>query len=257
MLDSLTEILVEAGGILLARRASGDFRFRRDGVSVNASVDLEVHEFLARALASATAGIPVVSEEDAAGRGGTRPAEYWLIDPLDGTASFVDGFPGYVTQAALMRGSTPVLAAVHAPSFGETFVAELGSGAAKNGQRLRVREKPLERCIVTDNYPSPRGVVVDLMGTLGISEYRECGSIGLKICRVADSNADLFFKDVTVRDWDVAAPQLVLEEAGGSLSDASGARFPYAGEFEHAGLLAASSSKVAARVIAWVRSNNE
>jgi len=257
MLDSLVEILVEAGRMLLARRLSGDFTFRRSGVSVNASVDLEVHEFLAGSLAGLSAGIPVISEEDAAGRLGARPDEYWLIDPLDGTASFVDGFAGYVTQAALMRGARPVLAVVHAPSLEETFVAEVGAGAAKNGQPLRVREKGLDRCVITDNYPTPSGLVVDLMHSLGVPEYLECGSIGLKICRVADSSADLFVKDVTVRDWDLAAPQLVLEEAGGSISDGSGTRFPYAGGFEHRGLVAGGSAKVAARVVAWLRDGRD
>ena len=107
--------------------------------------------------------------------------------------------------------------------------------------------------VLTDNYPAPRGIAADLIHDWDIPGYLECGSIGLKICRVAEGHADFFVKDVPVRDWDVAAPQLVLEEAGGQLSDSTGRRFPYAGGFEHTGLIACATSGMTVRVAAWLK----
>lgn len=253
MLEHLADILHQAGRLLLDSRSTGGFTYRRDGAAISASVDMDAHHFLVRVLSELSPGVPVLSEEDPQGRARERPDLYWLIDPLDGTASFVDGFPGFVTQAALVRGHRPVLAGVYAPVSDETFLAESGGGATRNGKRLRVELRPADKWVLTDNYPAPHGIAADLVHDWGIPGYLECGSIGLKICRVAEGNADLFVKDVPVRDWDVAAPQLVLEEAGGQLSDAAGRPFPYAGGFEHTGLIACATSGMTVRVTAWLK----
>lgn len=253
VLERLAEVLQRAGELLLERRRSGRFTFRRDPGSVIASVDVEAHQNLVTALTALTPEVPVLSEEDPAARAGERPNEYWLIDPLDGTASFVDGYEGFVTQAALMRNRTAILAGVYAPALAQMFLAERGAGAVRDGVRLTVGTRASQEWTLTDNYPTPRGVAAELMRDWNLTRYLECGSIGLKICRIADASADVFVKDVAVRDWDVAAPQLVLEEAGGYVSDAAGCAFAYAGGYEHRGLVACSSAAGAERVVDWLR----
>ena len=253
MLDRLADILRQVGNLLLDRRSSREFTFRRQDTSVSASVDIEAHNFLVCALSELLPGVPVLSEEDSAARSSARPDKYWLIDPLDGTASFVDGYAGFVTQAALIHRCQPVAAAVHAPAFDETYLAEAGGGAVRNGFRCRVQLRPITEWTLTDNYPVAKGIAADLMRDWSIPNYLECGSIGLKICRVAEGNADIFIKDVTVRDWDVAAPGLILEEAGGILTDGTGRRFPYRGLFENRGLLACTSEDIRARVVTWLK----
>jgi len=254
MLDRLSHILRDAGALLLERRSRGAFTFEREAASVHASVDIEAHDLLVRGLAMLTPGVPVLSEEDAASRSaGGRPDKYWLIDPLDGTASFVDGYPGFVTQAALMERRRPVLSGVYAPLHEQMFLAETGAGATCNGSRCKVEGRPIRESTIIDNYAAPRGVAAELMRAWHIGHYLECGSIGLKVCRIADGTADLFVKDVTVRDWDLAAPHLVLEEAGGVLSDARGQPIPYAGVFERNGVIACTSSNLSMRLSAWLR----
>jgi 3'(2'), 5'-bisphosphate nucleotidase/myo-inositol-1(or 4)-monophosphatase len=216
-------------------------------------VDIEAHNYLVESLSALIPGVPVLSEEDAAARAGDRPDVYWLIDPLDGTASYVDGFDGFVTQAALIRDRKPVLACVRAPAIEQTYLAEQGGGATLNGVRLSVRVRAREHWTLTDNYPTPRGVAAALMQDWKLAGYLECGSIGLKICRVASGDADLFIKDVAVRDWDVAAPQLVLLESGGFLSNAAGNVFGYAGSYEHRGLVACTSAEGGAQAVDWLR----
>ena len=253
MLEHLADILHQTGKRLLDSRSTGGFTYRREGAVVSASVDMDAHHFLVRALSALSPGVPVLSEEDSQGRTGERPDLYWLIDPLDGTASFIDGFPGFVTQAALVRDHRPALAGVYAPVLDETFLAESGGGATRNGKRLKIEARPADKWVLTDNYPTPRGIAADLIHDWDIPGYLECGSIGLKICRVAEGHADLFVKDVPVRDWDVAAPQLVLEEAGGRLRDGAGRPFPYAGGFEHVGLIACASADMVSSVAAWLK----
>lgn len=102
-----------------------------------------------------------------------------------------------------------------------------------------------------DNYPSPRGAAADLFRDLSFTRYEESGSIGLKICRIADGTADVFFKAVAVRDWDVAGPQLILEEAGGILLDGVGSCIRYGSGGRIEGLVAASTAHLAKRIVDW------
>ena len=254
MRERLAAVLRAAGQLLIARRNTGEFTYRRKGeANVTASVDLEAHDFLIRALGDLLPNVAVLSEEDTQARSVGRPETYWLIDPLDGTASFVDGFSGFVTQAALISDSQLMLAAVYAPALNEMFLAEAGKGATKNGDPIKVSERPRDQWIFADNYPKPRGIAADLMHEWAIRNYLESGSIGLKICRVAEGQADIFVKDVCVRDWDLAAPQLVLQEAGGCLTDSAGQSFPYRGDFERDGLIASAKIETTFSVAAWIR----
>jgi 3'-phosphoadenosine 5'-phosphosulfate (PAPS) 3'-phosphatase len=84
-----------------------------------------------------------------------------------------------------------------------------------------------------------------LCDALGVRRYVECGSIALKICRVADGTADLFVKDVVVRDWDLAPAHLVLLAAGGILTDFRGEAIVYRGGMEKYGLVATASQDLA------------
>ncbi len=251
---------VQIGGLEAAVRAVGEqlLEWRRtgrlDGRWVGAQFKAEVDQLadaaLARSLRALTPAIPIVSEEDPDSLTGLRPETYWLVDPLDGTASFAQGFDGFVVQAALMRHRRPVLAAVYAPATDEMFLAEADRGATRNGDTLLTRQTGLT--ILTDNYPEPRGVARDVMHAFGIPNYLESGSIGLKICRVAQGAADVFVKDVVVRDWDVAPGHLVLTEAGGTLVDAAGDGFHFVGGFERRGLVAAAQPDAVVRIVAWL-----
>jgi 3'(2'), 5'-bisphosphate nucleotidase/myo-inositol-1(or 4)-monophosphatase len=187
------------------------------------------------------ADIPIVSEEDVASQSSHRPTEYWLIDPIDGTASFASGYDGFVCQAAWMRDGHPWLAAVYAPALERLYLAERNRGAMVNGRPIAVKLVDMRQLTLVDNYPEPRGVAKRLFRDLHFSKYLESGSIGLKICLVAEGTADVFVKDVTVKDWDIAAPHLVLQEAGGVLTQFAGQTFEFQAGYEKNGLVVTSS----------------
>jgi len=194
------------------------------------------------------ADIAIVSEEDIGSQSEHRPREYWLIDPIDGTASFAQGFSGFVCQAALIREGTPQLSGVYAPVLDKLYLAARGGGATVNGRSMKVRPVSRQRLTLVDNYPQPRGVAGHLFHDLHCTDYLESGSIGLKICLVAEGAADVFVKDVRVRDWDVAAAHLVLQEAGGALTQFTGQNFDYHGSYEKHGLVVTSSGELLRKV---------
>ncbi len=252
MLEQVENLLRQAGAELMEWRQWGMDRGRWEGDQLKTLADENMHRRLKAGLAEIAPDLPCVSEEDAVSQTGERPDYYWLIDPIDGTRSFVEGFPGFVTQVAMMRHGTPVEAAVFCPPLDLLYTARRGAGAALNGSRLSLDQTPgLTKLI--DNYPQPRGIAAAVMEAFGIPNYVESGSIGLKICRIADGTADLFVKDVVVRDWDVAPGQLILQEAGGVLTELEGRQFSYEGGFAKHGLIATRTRPDADQLTAWGR----
>lgn len=251
MLETLVAIMRELGGLLLEWRAQGMTAGHWEGAQLKADADRRAHDFLVEHLHRCWPDIPVISEEDVSAHDACRPDEYWLIDPIDGTASFCNGFDGFVTQVALMRNCQPVLAVVHAPSLDLTYTATDDGPAYCNGAPLSTTEFGVRAPILIDNYPEPRGIARSVYDEIGCGGYVESGSIGLKICRVADGTADLFVKDVTIRDWDLAPADLILVRAGGLLTTLAGNSLSYDGGFERSGLIAAGSRALSIQAYQW------
>lgn len=223
------------------------------GDQFKVDADRTAHDFLSNRIHSSFPGIPVVSEEDGISIE-QKHDEYFIIDPIDGTASFAHGFPGWVTQMAYVVDEAPVHAGVYAPASDEYFEADKNRGAYCNKQRLVISDTREDIRTVIDNYPRAKGITFELLNDLGIPSYVESGSIGLKICRIADGTADLFFKAMEPKDWDLAAPKLILEEAGGILRDAYGGEIRLGKDNrQHCGLIAARNLAMLERVSDWYR----
>lgn len=251
MLEALAGLVRASGRNLLKWRGTAMVHGTWAGTQLKIPADRAAHAFLLAGLHAIAPDIPVVSEEDPGSWAGISAGEYFMIDPIDGTASYAGGFDGFVTQAALVRGNRVELSAICAPVSGALYTARRGDGAFLNGARMAIREKNRWETII-DNYPEPRGITALAWRALDLGTYIESGSISLKICRVADGTADIFFKDVLVHAWDVAAPHLVLEEAGGGiLRDISGAEIAYGSTLDYQGIVAANSDGNAKRLLAW------
>lgn len=248
LIDRVQDILREVGTKLLTMRAQGPVQGTWHATQLKSEADLIAETLIIRGLRALTPDLPVVSEEDLSSHAVDRLARYWLVDPIDGTASFCGGYAGFVSQIALMEGAEPMLGAVYGPTLDLMYLAERGAGASANGSKLKLGWQGGD-VVLTDNYPEPRGIAKLLYEQLPCAGYLESGSIGLKICRVADGQADLFVKDVTVRDWDLAPGHLILREAGGVLSDLRGRGIDYRGGMEQSGgLISAASQDLADRV---------
>ena len=194
-------------------------------------VDRESERAIMAFLGSST-GVPVVGEET--GGGSDRAAErYWLVDPLDGTTNFVHGFLAVGVSVALIEGGRPVAGAVHAPFLGETWSAARGEGTwvtreGGGAERLAVSERPLERAVVGTGFPFRRkeellGRYMEAFraGLERFEDLRRPGAAALDLAWVASGVFDGFF-ELGLAAWDVAAGGLLIEEAGGVVTDWAG-----------------------------------
>ncbi len=249
LIDRIEEILKEVGEVLLTIRARGPVKGIWYSSQLKSEADLIAERMIVDRLRALSPTLPIISEEDQTSHNIDRFSRYWLVDPIDGTASFCEGYSGFVTQIALMDGAYPVLGAIYSPALGIMYLAEQGSGATANGSKLAVNSQ-LENITLVDNYPEPQGIAKFLYEKLPCISYLESGSIGLKICRVADGQADLFVKDVEVKNWDLAPGHLIISEAGGVMVDLRGRNICYGRNLKQTnGFIATTSKKLLNEVI--------
>jgi len=158
----------------------------------------------------------------------------WIIDPIDGTVNFANGIPICAISIGVEKDGEMILGAVYNPFMNELFFAEKGRGATLNGKNIRVSEKPevIKSCLVTgfpytytETSNSPIRVFEKLIKE-GVP-VRRLGSAAIDLCWVAAGRFDGFYEH-HLQAWDTAAGFLMVEEAGGKVTDFTGARYsPY------------------------------
>ncbi len=227
------ELVAEVGKKLVAWQSDGALREIHSEKDFKTEADRQAHEILNKGLSRLFPNVPVISEEDASHLD-ERPEKYWLIDPIDGTASWYNGFNGFVSQVALIVNGRPIFGVIHSPRMGATWSAEVGCGAYLNGVLLP-KLTTHDRIMFVDNTPCAHGITKRLMESLDTRAYLECGSMGLKSVLVADGTVDAFVKDVVVRDWDLAPVDVILNEVGGGICLLNGGPYVYTGSYEKSG----------------------
>jgi myo-inositol-1(or 4)-monophosphatase len=186
-------------------------------------VDRAAEEAARSVLGQETPGLPVVGEE----LGGAEAARYWLVDPLDGTVNFLHGFPVVGVSVALVDAGRPIAGAVHGPYLETTFTAARGQGAEQDGAPLRVSEARPEQAVVGTGFPFrykerlPQYLGVMLPALERFEDLRRPGAVALDLAWVAAGVFDGFF-ELGLSSWDVAAGALLIEEAGGVITDWTG-----------------------------------
>lgn len=251
MLNDLITAVRYAGRQLLTIEGRGNSQGVWIGTQFKASADQIIDRILQERLRAISTCYTIVSEEDESSLANVENEEYFLIDPIDGTASYAEGYDGFVVQVAFVSDGAPCMAVVYQPLKDLLFSASRGQGAWLNGESIRVRGE-VDEIILTDNYPEPRRFAGVVFQKLENPCYLESGSIGLKMCLVAAGRADLFVKDVMCKTWDVAAGALILSEAGGVASDIRGDPFSYHGNYMVDGIICARSKSLHQRVQEYV-----
>jgi myo-inositol-1(or 4)-monophosphatase len=151
----------------------------------------------------------------------------WIVDPLDGTTNYAHGLPIFCVSIALERAAEVVLGVVHDPMGEETFVAQRGQGATLNGDPIRVSDTDeLIRALIVTGFPYDRAGMpeaLELFGRLAASTrgMRRLGSAALDLCYVASGRLDGYYER-GIWPWDLAAGSVILEEAGGKLTNYRG-----------------------------------
>lgn len=251
----VSKVMKTAGELISGWREDQTQRRIHSVKDFKTQADARAHEFLFESLTKLYPGVPVLSEE--AEWDGIRPDSYWLIDPIDGTASWYEGFPGFATQAAFIEAGQVIYGIVCAPALGSVWDGLSGKGAWRNGI-VMPKLKRSSRLLVCDNYPEPRRASKMVVENLPSTGYVESGSLGVKCCLIADGTADLFVKDVVTRDWDIAPAAPILAEVGAILSLPDGAQYEFYGAMEKpSGVLVARDAELARDAVKILRESSE
>lgn len=144
----------------------------------------------------------------------------FIIDPLDGTRAFLDGQDGFAHPVCVVENGRPVAAAIHLPRLGHTYSAALGAGAFRNGQPIHVSDTVSAASVLAArsqlDAPNWPGGVPDLM-----RHFRP--ALAWRLALVAEGTFDAMLTFMPAWHWDIAAGALIVAEAGGLVSDPSGA----------------------------------
>ncbi|HTW71934.1 MAG TPA: 3'(2'),5'-bisphosphate nucleotidase CysQ [Acetobacteraceae bacterium] len=232
LLSLAADLATQAGAAILdIRRRGFDVRRKEDRSPVTAA-DEAAEAIIVAGLRSATPDIPVIAEEEVAAGHVTAPtAEFWLVDPLDGTREFTTGSDQFTVNIGLVRDGRVVLGVVGVPASGEMFSGIVGQGAWKRtaaGQAaISARLPPAEGLtVVASSHHGDTARLDAFLHGRQVARMMNFGS-SLKFCRLAEGVADLYPRFGRTMEWDTCAPQAVLESAGGAVCTLDGAPLRY------------------------------
>ena len=221
---------LEAGAIIMRYYETGHESQLKADKSPVTDADLAANAFIVEGLARLTPGIPIVSEEGDK----TLPAGaelFWLVDPLDGTKSFIRRKPTFTVNIGLIHKGKAVLGAIDVPAQKTAYWGDLQNGAFRlqqggNPERIRTRPAPAEglTAIISHSHSTPETDAY--LQTHPIHAVTSAAS-SLKFCRVAEGTADLYPRFGPTMEWDTAAGHAILNAAGGRLVQPDGSAFLY------------------------------
>jgi myo-inositol-1(or 4)-monophosphatase len=219
----LAELLREAGEIAL-KTFRGDVRsWTKDHNSPVSDADIAVDCFLRARLSRP--GIGWLSEESPDDLARLNDERTYIVDPIDGTRSYLAGREDWSIAAALVERGRPVAAAVYAPAIGEMYVASASGGATLNGARIEATSgASLDGARIAGPQRYLEHIAKTAPGAVAVAKIH---SLALRLARVAGGQIDAAFASVNARDWDLAAADLLVHEAGGAMTGVSGEPLVY------------------------------
>ncbi|MGR5066319.1 3'(2'),5'-bisphosphate nucleotidase CysQ [Photobacterium sp. DNB22_13_2] len=224
-LESLYQIALEAGEAIMSLYHSHIEVSEKEDRSPVTAADLAANAIILKRLAALTPDIPIVSEESAYIPWSQRKhwQRFWLVDPLDGTKEYLRKNGEFTVNIALIEQGQPVMAVVHAPALGQTW---LGNGyqawLVSNNLRKEIKVKSASSPVVVGSRSHPSPMMEQFLAQLSTYQLVAVGS-SLKFCLVAEGRAQYYPRLGPTMMWDTAAGQCIAESAGAivkSLDDA-------------------------------------
>ncbi len=225
LLTPALEIVISAGRAILEIYESGFQVENKEDNTPLTEADLAAHEIIENGLQEITPNLPVLTEESAkiSFKERSEWKRYWLVDPLDGTQEFIRRSGEFSVNVALIENNEPVLGIIYAPVLGAYYYACRGQGAYKrsatgNPKRIHVRQwNGGKATVVCGSATDVSKSLQKLLAQLPEYEVVRLGS-ALKSCMVAEGKADLYARLGPTSEWDTAAAQCIVEEAGGKIT---------------------------------------
>ncbi|MFA0077337.1 3'(2'),5'-bisphosphate nucleotidase CysQ [Vibrio artabrorum] len=227
LLPSVIEIARSAGQLILEIYEKKDYEaFTKSDDTPVTTADFAAHKLISKRLCELTPDIPVLSEE-AADIGLEQRAQwdrYWLVDPLDGTQEFIARSGDFATIIALIEHNKPVMGVVYAPTSGVSYYAYRGKGAWKipdlnDSVKIKTHrhEQPNQSIAMAISRRQDINHITSRMSSAWNYDLVPLGSAALKACLVAEGAVDCYLRLGPTGEWDTAATQCIVEEAGGRI----------------------------------------
>jgi myo-inositol-1(or 4)-monophosphatase len=222
----LRDVVRDAGRLALSMFRTELKNWTKGASSPVSEADIAVNDLLEQALRSATPDYGWLSEESVDDARRLDRRLVWIVDPIDGTRAYLAGREDWCVSVALVEHALPVLAAVFAPASDEFFFAVRGQGSTLNGVSVQA-SAGID--IDFSRVAGPKPLVENLNGARenGVAHHPRIGSLALRLCRVANGRLDAAFAGGQSRDWDLAAANLIVQEANGIMTALSGETILY------------------------------
>jgi len=237
-LDLIEDLTREAGEIALNFYRRDPEVWTKGDDSPVSEADLAVDSFLKKTLLANHPGFGWISEESASGPDRTSEGPIFVVDPIDGTRAFVAGQPNWAISVGVISEARPVAAVLYCPVLDELYRAEKGEGAEMNGEAITVNDA---KSAFSAKAAGPKTLLNDKEFfdlSLDLQPYNP--SLAYRLALVADGRLGLSISKGNAHDWDLAAADLLVNEAGGRLSGTDGKDLQYnEGTLAHPALVCA------------------
>jgi len=218
----------EAGKVILKNYDNiGELKFKAPR-SIVTKVDLMADKVIIKTIKQRFPDHNFITEETGVIK---KNSEYtWIVDPIDGTTNFVSKIPNFAVSIALAKNNEVLMGVVYNPCTNEMFFAEKGKGSYLNDKRLKVSKKnKLKDSMLGFSTPSEivaaRNILSILSKNYGTFRgLRNTGSAAINLCYIAAMKTDLYFT-LDINSWDAAAAVLIVEEAGGKVTNSKGKKW--------------------------------
>ena len=231
IIENLIGTFLEAGELSLSLRKAGlKKEIKPDNTPVS-NGDLEVNKFITEKIFEMTPDIPIISEENSENKDNSNLRDFWLIDPIDGTYSYINGLEEFTINAGLIINNKPIAGLINAPakkrlfySYGDGNAFELSNGKTINLSNKDVaKDKPIKFISYSSKIkPEINKIYKDI----GVVENVKMKS-SLKFCVVASGEYDGYVAEPRAYEWDIAAGHAILVSAGGTVTDFDGNEILY------------------------------
>ncbi len=220
---TLAQEAAQAAGDVVLNYYEGDYnveqKSRNNPVT---TADFESDKLLKKMLGDGFPEYGWLSEESKDNPARLEKEFVWVVDPIDGTKEFITGIPEFVISIGLVQNGHPVVGVLFNPVKGEMYAASKGQGAFLNGKRIYVSGTTMldQATLLVSRTETRNGHVAKF--TDYIKAFKPSGSVAYKLCLAAAGEGDVFVSVYSKNEWDVCAGDLVVQEAGGAMSDIYG-----------------------------------
>jgi len=247
----LSACVREAGSLALSMFGTPIRNWTKGESSPVSEADIAVDRLLRERLIDAGEGFGWLSEEGADDPARLAARYVWIVDPIDGTRAFLEGHPDWAVSAALVDNGRPIVACLYAPVTGHFFRATAGAGATCNGAAIATTDGT---SLTQARIAGPKRFL-ERLATVAppFTVMPRLHSLALRFARVAKSELDVAIAGGNSHDWDLAAADLLVHEAGGALSPVGGGTITYNLPVSRHGMLVAAGRERHATLLELLR----